>query len=285
MKPVFWILSIVALLISCADGSRLDMNMDMKSEIAEAPTYDDEASQKSLGNVNISEQKTPIDRKIIWVGDLELQVDNVDRVTTKITDLCTKFDAFVSDMNLRRTNYEISNRITVKVKSKDFTNLINEIKGNSIFTRKIEITSNDVTEEFIDIETRLKTKREVRKRYIDILQNKTGDIKDVIEAEDAIRKITEEIEAKEGRLRYLSSRVNFSTVNIFIFQEVDYKNEPQIFIKPYTSKLMEALQNGWSMVTELLLIVFNIWPLMFVGGLIFWRRKWIKKRFSKGHKS
>ncbi len=282
MKQIIWTLSIVALLVSCADGSKFDMRTEGKSEISEASQPYDEPNEKSIGNVNVSKQKTPIDRKIIWVGDLELQVDNVDRVTTKITDICAKFDAFVSDMNLRRTNYEISNRITIKVKSKDFTNLINEIKGNAIFTRKIEISSNDVTEEFLDIETRLKTKREVRKRYIDILQNKTGNIKDVIEAEDAIRKITEEIEAKEGRLRYLSSRVNFSTVNIYLFQEVDFKNEPQIYIKPYTSKLVEALQNGWSMVTELLLIIFNIWPLILIGGLIVWRRKWIKGKFGKG---
>ena len=281
MKSIFWTLTILTILSSCQNESHSDMKMEGESSAVEKASSYNEQSKNTLGNVNISEQQTPIDRKIIWVGDLELQVDNVDRVTTEITKISSKYNAFVSDMNLRRTNYEISNTITVKVKSKDFTNLINEIKGNSIFTRKVEITSNDVTEEFIDIETRLKTKREVRQRYIDILKNKTGDIKDVIEAEDAIRKITEEIEAKEGRLRYLSSRVNFSTVNIYIFQEVDYKNEPQIFIKPYSSKLMKALLNGWTIVTELLLIIFNIWPLIFVGAIIVWRRKWIKGRFSK----
>jgi len=47
---------------------------------------------------------------------------------------------------------------------------------------------------------------------------------------------------------------------------------------------MEALLNGWTMVTELLLIIFNIWPLILIGGVIVWRRKWIKGKFRKGNK-
>lgn len=48
---------------------------------------------------------------------------------------------------------------------------------------------------------------------------------------------------------------------------------------------MEALLNGWTMVTELLLIIFNIWPFILIGGVIVWRRKWIKGKFGKGETS
>ena len=53
------------------------------------------------------------------------------------------------------------------------------------------------TEEFVDIESRLKTKREIRDRYIQILRDKTGSISDVLEAEEAIRTITEELKQKK----------------------------------------------------------------------------------------
>ncbi len=272
MKKIFWIVLLIVLTITCQEESKTSSisHLIQSDEIVEKPD-----------NVSIRAPKVPENRKIIWTGNLELQVSNVEDVTNKISDIATKYDAFVSDMNMSSTNYEISNRITVRVKNKDFTNLINDIKGNSIFTRKIEIRSNDVTEEFVDIESRLKTKKEVRERYIDILINKTGKIKDVIEAEDAIRKITEEIEAKEGRLRYLSDKVDFSTVNILIFQEVDYKNEPKVYKKSYFSKTKDALKNGWSIITNFLLILFNIWPLIIIGILIIWKRKWIKRGFKK----
>ena len=225
--------------------------------------------------------KVPDTRKIIWTGNLELQVKNVDTVTKKISKICAKYGAFISDMSLTNTNYEISNNITVRVKSKDFTKLISDVKGSSIFIRKVEINSNDVTEEFIDIESRLKTKKEVRARYIDILKNKAGEIKDVIAAEEAIRTITEEIEAKEGRLRYLSNKVDLSTVNILIFQKVDFKSEPNVYEKPYITKMGEALKSGWTMVTEILLFALNIWPLLIGLILIVWKRKWFRGIFRR----
>ncbi len=132
----------------------------------------------------------------------------------------------------------------------------------------------------MDIESRLKTKKEVRERYISILRNKTGDIKDVIAAEDAIRKITEEIEAKEGWYRYLQDQVNFSTVQLRVYQEVEYGKEPTVYIKPYSEKLLDAVINGWGMITSLLLGLLNIWPLVIITSLIVWKRKWIVSRFK-----
>ncbi len=269
-------LLILIFAISCQEANKESFaNEAMNAEIM------DVSMKQQSPNVAMIDMKVPDTRKIIWTGNLELQVENVDTVTKRISNICAKYGAFISDMSLTNTNYEISNNITVRVKSKDFTRLISDIKGNAIFIRRVEINSNDVTEEFIDIESRLKTKKEVRARYIDILKNKAGEIKDVIAAEEAIRTITEEIEAKEGRLRYLSNKVDLSTVNILIFQKVDFKSEPNVYEKPYITKMGEALKNGWAMVTEILLFVLNIWPLLIGFILIVWKRKWFWGVFRK----
>jgi hypothetical protein len=127
----------------------------------------------------------------------------------------------------------------------------------------------------------LKTKKEVRERYIDILRNKAGTVKDVIQAEDAIREITEEIEAKEGRLRYLKNQVNLSTITLTIYQKVNFKEEPEIYEKPYFKKFVEALKNGWSIITIVVLFLANIWPILLIIGFIYLRRNWILKKFNK----
>ncbi len=276
MKKILLGLFTLIFVVSCQDASKESFATEaMDAEIMEAPMTEQSP------NVAMTAIKIPDTRKIIWTGNLELQVKNVDTVTKKISKICDKYGAFVSDMSLTNTNYEISNNITVRVKSKDFTKLISDIKGSSIFIRRVEINSNDVTEEFIDIESRLKTKKEVRERYIDILKNKAGEIKDVIAAEEAIRTITEEIEAKEGRLRYLSNKVDLSTVNTLIFQKVDFKSEPNVYEKPYVTKMVEALKNGWAMVTEILLFVLNIWPFILGFVLIVWKRKWVGGIFRR----
>ncbi|MCL6219223.1 DUF4349 domain-containing protein [Zunongwangia pacifica] len=241
----------------------------------------DEKMENS-SSIHVEKPEVADNRKIIWNADLEFQVKDVDESTKDISQLCSKYEAFISHMNLMSSNYQISNHITIRVKNENFNRLINEIKGTSIFISKVEIKSNDVTEEFIDIESRLKTKKEVRERYIDILRKSTGEIKDVIAAEDAIRKITEEIEAKEGRLRYLKDKVSQSTIDLEIYQKVDFKSEPETFEKGFFTKAKESLETGWNIIIEILLLLLSIWPILLIAILVFiWRRQWLKRKKRK----
>jgi len=273
MKHFLPILLIFMVLSACETEQR------GSAEQSYAGISDDSAIPLQRASASPNRGNEPIDdRKVIWTGDLDLQVKNVEESSNKIKDITKEFGGFISDMNLSNSNYEISNLITVKIENNQFQALIDAIKKEAVFIKNIGISSTDVTEEFIDIQSRLKTKKEVRERYIDILKNKTGSVKDVLEAEEAIRVITEEIEAKEGRLRYLENRVKFSTLRIRIYQEVSYEKEPAVFKKSYADKATEALGNGWSIITTFVLFLLNIWPLLFVafGGFMFW--KWRKSQ-------
>ncbi len=272
MKKLGTLIILLGLVISC--NSTGESNLDVSYDEAEL-----EGSSIETSMVTLEKQEVPADRKIIWSADLEFQVVDVDTATKKISDLCEKYGAFISNMNMNSTNYEVSNRITIRVDNNHFNELINEIKGTSTFIRKVEINSNDVTEEFVDIESRLKTKKEVRERYIDILRNKAGEVKDVIAAEEAIRVITEEIEAKEGRLRFLQNKVSQSTINLEIYQKVDYKSEPETFEKGFFTKAKDSLATGWEIILEVFLFALRIWPLLIISMvLIIWRKKWFRKK-------
>ena len=273
----------VLFLFSCDNFSENE-NLHSKQDYTsyETKIEDSEFSSKgsfksiSNGNLKMPNQINLHNRKMIWNGDIKFQVENVTNSTNKISEIVTGKGGFVSNLNLTSTNYQISNNITIRIENSKFHELINSLKGESIFLEKEEITSNDVTAEFVDIESRLKTKKEVRDRYITILKTKTGKVKDIIAAEEAIRKITEEIEAKEGRLRYLKDKVSFSTVKLNIYQKVDYKAEPTVFEKPYSSKIGKSFQNGWDFIKGFFLVLVSIWPLLLVlSGFIFWKRKWL----------
>jgi hypothetical protein len=220
-------------------------------------------------------------RKLIWTGYLDFQVKNVNESTRKITEMVNKAGGFISELSLNSNTREISNSIKIRIKDANFQDLINSLETESEFTKRLEIKSNDVTEEFIDIESRLKTKREVRDRYIKILNTKTGNVKDIIEAEEAIRKITEEIEAKEGRLRYLKDNVKLSTINLRIYQVVEYVNEPDIYIQTFSEKAIQAMGNGWGIIKGFTLFFLTIWPIWIIIILfVVWKRKWIKRKIE-----
>ncbi len=272
-KNIF--LFLLIMLFGCDQASELVNGKEVRYENASA----DVVKESIVTATHAFDKPTnDLDRKIIWFANLVFQVKNVDESTTQINELTKKHNGFVSNMNLNSSPYRIKNRIEIRISSNQFDALIKDIKEESIYMKNIEINSQDVTEEFVDIESRLKTKRQVRERYIDILRKKTGDVKDIIAAEEAIRNITEEIEVKEGRLRYLKDKVNFSTIVIELFQEVEYTKEPSAYIKPYTGKLVDGFNHGWSIITNIMLWMINIWPFIFILIFVIWKRKWFGSR-------
>ncbi|NKI32079.1 DUF4349 domain-containing protein [Croceivirga thetidis] len=276
---VFFFSFLTVLVATCGGGGS---NADVANyETATAEVYDNTSELESTTKT-VNEAQN---RKLIWNGNVELKVNDVQESTTKVNQICEEFGGFVSGMNLNNTNYEISNTITIRVDSKNFNKVIESLKDEAEYIKSVSVTSNDVTEEYIDVQSRLNTKKEVRDRYIEILKNKTGKISEVLEAEEAIRKITEEIEAKEGRLRYLKDKIKFSTISVRLYETVSFSNEPEAYEKSFGDKSLQALKNGWKIITTLVLILINIWPLLLITIVLIWRWKWIKSKLRGGNKS
>lgn len=236
------------------------------------------ASMNSTANTNTSgapQEASLIDRKLIWNGRLVFEVKDMNKSFEQIRTICETNSGYISDMERTASDYEISNDITIRVASEHFHDLVQAIKGQSIHLDVASVNSADVTEEFIDIQNRLKTKREARERYIQILRNKTGTIQEVIEAEDAIRRITEEIEAKEGRLRYLEDQLSLSTITIRMYKTLSEK-ETVVATNNYANRTQSAFATGWNFIKEMTLVLIRLWPFLLVLGTVgFLKRKWL----------
>ncbi len=217
----------------------------------------------------------PIPRQIIKTADYRIQVEDVNASSRRANQLATKHGGYVSDSELTNSSYETTNRITIRVPIARFDSLLNELGTEAIHTAHKRISSQDVTEEYVDITTRLKTKIEVRDRYIDILRTRAKTVKDVLDAEEQIRIIQEEIEAKEGRLRYLKDQVGMSTIRLELYQAIEYQPEPNAFHESFWTKLVGGVKNGWDLLQGIVIFFINIWPLLLIGGVLWWKRRWV----------
>lgn len=217
-------------------------------------------------------------RKIIKNANIRLQVENVDNSTSTITLLTEQYNGFIAGMDLANNNREISNKIQVKIPANNFEPFINKLSKEAVFIAHKKINTSDVTEEYIDLQSRLKTKKEVKEKYAKILRSKTKTIEEVMNAEEMIRKLQEEIESAEGRLRYLGNQSALSTIMVDIYEPKEYEHEPVVYKDNFWVKLWEGFENGWSAVTSVVLFFVNIWPVVFIGIFVFWRRK---KLFNK----
>lgn len=220
-------------------------------------------------------------RKIIRTGEMKFKVNNLEKSTRVIQALTEKCNGFISNMNQNNSSYLASNILAVRIPIDQFDYFLFQMKEEALYADYIRVNAKDVTEEFIDIEHRLKTKKEVQRRYIEILQNKAKTVEDVLAAEEKIRVIQEEIESREGRLRYLKDNIALSTINIEMYQELEQGEAEIVYEKGFFSKAKDGFVNGWNFILELLVGLINIWPVLIVVSLVFLFRKRIKRLIGR----
>ena len=85
-----------------------------------------------------------------------------------------------------------------------------------------KINSQDVTEEYVDLEARIKNKTEEERRLLKHLADSTGKLEEILQVEREISRVRGEVERIEGRLRYLGNVASLSTVTITVTEIKDY---------------------------------------------------------------
>jgi hypothetical protein len=212
--------------------------------------------------------KVPANLKIIKSANARYKVKNVKSATAQIKDIATKYDAYVSDLRFQNNLYQIENRFTIKVPQQYFDAILDSIGGVVDFVEYENITTQDVTEEYIDLQSRLQTKLEVKGRYEEVLRKNAKTVKDILDTEDKLRVIQEEIEAAQGRLKYLSSKVSYSTIQIDLYETVNYKEEPENYTRTFLSKTKDGFAFGWNIIETIVLAMIHIWPLLLFGIIV-----------------
>ncbi|WP_372751755.1 DUF4349 domain-containing protein [Labilibaculum sp.] len=219
-----------------------------------------------------SEQKTSetVERKLIKEGRVEFETDNLNSTRKTIFDAVNKYKGYVSSDQEFKSSGRKSNTIIIRAPADNFDNLLSDAtQGVEKFERK-EINVKDVTEEFLDIQARLKTKKELEQRFIDLL-GEAKNVTEILEIEKQIGQLRSEIESIEGRLQYLQNRVSFSTLTMTFYERIPNETE-------FGQKFKNGFRNGWDNLVWFFVVLTNIWPFILIGlgfivGIRIYRRK------------
>lgn len=216
-------------------------------------------------------------KMLIKNATLEFSVKNYHESHKKIAKIINNANAYISSEKETNSKYKILNRMEIRVISDQFNSLLNSLSNNSLELEEKKIEVEDVTEEFYDIKTRLKTKKALEKRYMSIL-NKAKSVSDILEIEEKLGEVREEIESKEGRLKFLSHQVNYSTINLLFYQKKVIMPKPPV---NYFEKVLISFMEGWKGFTEFLIALISIWPaIIIISTLIFFIFRFIRKVFK-----
>lgn len=249
-----------------ATGGGKELEADMATlDLSPAP----EAVPTRKEDVKITEQK------LIKNGSIAFETKSLKETKTFLQKTVLNYKGYISNEQIQDYKLNPTEILTVRVPNAGFDKLINDI-GSQVgeFDSK-QINIEDVTAEFVDIEARLKNKKQLEGKYQELLA-RANNMADILKIEKEISIIREDIESTEGRLRYLSNQVGFSTLHITYYE---HKATAGFH---FGGKMGEALEDGGMGFLWFLIGLTRLWPLWFLTALVWYAiYKMIKRRQNR----
>lgn len=175
-----------------------------------------------------------IERKVISAASISIEVEIVQEKVTEIRGISEMLGGFVEQMSTYGGSDRYHANMTVRVPQDQFLPAVDRISALGKVQSQ-NLGNEDVTEEFIDIEARLKSSLLEEKSILSLL-DKVEKISDILTIERELSRVRSEIEKYQGRLNFLNRRVDLATINVNLFSP-----EPKVFQPPSVFLTIEVV--------------------------------------------
>ena len=156
---------------------------------------------------------TPEERMIIRTGDMSLVVEDVVDVRDKIAQLATRLGGWVVGSSIYGEEEELTGWISIRVPDETFDQAFAELRGLAVRVTSESTSSEDITEEYVDLQSRLKNAEATESQYLALLE-KAITVEDALKVYGALTQIRYEIEQIKGRMQYLERTSAMSLISV-----------------------------------------------------------------------
>lgn len=214
------------------------------------------------------------ERKDIKNGGLSFESENLEADYKAIKTMLPSYNAYIENENQSRSSQRLTYDLSIRVPAGSYDSLMTTLSG---FGERLESkysNTQDVTERYYDLQTRIRNKQELESRYLQLLQ-KASELKDMLEIENNLNEVRTEIENLQGQFNYLSNQVSLSSIQLSFYEQLPYVYEGSQR-KGFWARILSALHNGWQGFLTFLVVLITIWPalLLLTGAVLFFRWLW-----------
>lgn len=197
--------------------------------------------------------------RIIKEGVISLQVPEGEFNTAyrQVVEITQRFGGSVLASTTRTTDDETGasvGSVTVRVPVENYEDLLTDMGGIGDIRRR-EITAQDVSEEFVDLQSRQRNLEASERFYLELLERATG-VPDAIAVQQQLTGITQQLEQIKGRLQFLEARTSFSTLTV----EINEPGTPSVVPTPESEETGPSIGRSWRIAKDAFLNV--------VGGIL-----------------
>jgi Domain of unknown function (DUF4349) len=182
----------------------------------------------------------PASRLIVRTGQASIEVDSLERSMAELRRIAQRVGGFVADASVQSGRNQLrSATLELKVPAARFDELTEGLAplGKLQF---VNVGAEDVSEEFVDLTARVANGHRLEDRLVELLRTRTGKLQDVLSVERELARVREEIERMEGRLRFLKTSAELSTLSVNL-----YEPAPIVASHPGRNVIAEAFKTAW----------------------------------------
>lgn len=217
-KTMMLMFSLFLLLAGCSSNEKDDSASESQDEKAESKMDASISGNKVQEEASEKEGMTD-ERKVIHQAQLELKVKNLEKAQMKIENKVAEYGGYVVESNVYREDEElVEGTITVRVPEAHFQDFLTDSEGEASEVVGRNVTGQDVTEQYVDLKARLKSKRAVEERLLAFMKD-AEKTEDLLKISADLAVVQEEIEQLTGQIKYLENQTSYSTVTITLSQD------------------------------------------------------------------
>ncbi|MCZ2258298.1 DUF4349 domain-containing protein [Sporosarcina sp. G11-34] len=170
------------------------------------------------GSADEGSEMIATNRMIIHKAQLQLNVKSFEKARLSIEKKVSKYGGYIVESNVYRENEKsVNGRMTVRIPEEYFQSFLTDAEGEAADILERIVTGEDITEQYVDLESRMKSKRVVEERLLEFMGN-AEKTEDLLKISSDLAGVQEEIEIIVGQMNYLKNQTSYSTIEITMYE-------------------------------------------------------------------
>ncbi len=226
IKKLVLIIPLFLVLAACANSGDGFASVEEPMFFAEgAPAMDSESAAfvENDSAEKLFENSQIQDRLIIQTGQLEIIVEDTEDTMRAINRLAAARGGWVLSSNVFESGGAKSGDITIRIPADRFAETLSDIKEIALEVPSEFTDSQDVTEEYVDLDSRL-TNLEATADRVRSFLDEARNVEEALAVNRELSQLESQIEVIKGRMQYLSQSAAFSTLQVHVTP--DELNQP-----------------------------------------------------------
>ena len=224
---------------------------------------------------------------IVQTASLNILATNYDEASGAIEKLAAAHGGYVEKLDAKaQTGNARELSAALRIPTKQLDGFLSDVRKLGHVEEETR-SNEEVSDQYVDLQARLKSARATEQRLIELLGTHTGKLEEVLEAERELARIRGEIEGMQGQSAILVHRVNYATVQVDLSEE--YRQVLGSGPISTRTKIRNAAVEGFTNLEEgavaLVVFVFAVGPsllfwlaILLVPGWLIWKRSGVRAR-------